>query len=162
MRYFLSLGSNVGQKIDNLAKAVHFMEQEGVKILAASALYETQPVDISSQPWFLNQVLEIESEKDPESLLNVVKAIEQRMGRTLSRSKEPRIIDIDILLAEEMIFKTKTLEIPHPRLAERNFVLIPLKEIAPDAVHPVLNLTVEDLWRKSSDRSIVRKWEDEK
>jgi 2-amino-4-hydroxy-6-hydroxymethyldihydropteridine diphosphokinase len=162
MRYFLSLGSNVGQKIDNLAKAVHFMEQEGVKILAASALYETQPVDISSQPWFLNQVLEIESEKDPESLLNVVKAIEQRMGRTPSRSKEPRIIDIDILLAEEMIFKTKTLEIPHPRLAERNFVLIPLKEIAPDAVHPVLNLTVEDLWRKSSDRSIVRKWEDEK
>ena len=162
MRYFLSLGSNVGQKIDNLAKAVHFMEQEGVKILAASDLYETQPVDISSQPWFLNQVLEIESEKDPESLLNVVKAIEQRMGRTLSRSKEPRIIDIDILLAEEMIFKTKTLEIPHPRLAERNFVLIPLKEIAPDAVHPVLNLTVEDLWRKSSDRSIVRKWEDEK
>jgi len=155
MRYFLCLGSNLGPKKANLAEAVLLLENRRLKILKASSLYETQPVGLTDQPWFLNQVIEVESGMAPASLLTAVKEIERQMGR-MSSDKRSRIIDIDILLAEETVMKTETLEIPHPRLEKRNFVLIPLKEIAPDVVHPILHSTIEELWKESPDRSKVR------
>jgi 7,8-dihydro-6-hydroxymethylpterin-pyrophosphokinase len=102
-------------------------------------------------------VIEIESNLNPFALLRAVKNIEEKMGRTPSVEKGPRVIDIDILLAENAILHTKNLIVPHPRLAQRNFVLAPLAEIAPDAFHPVLKAKMEDLWKNSPDHSIIKK-----
>jgi 2-amino-4-hydroxy-6-hydroxymethyldihydropteridine diphosphokinase len=157
VRYFLSLGSNLGNKKKNLARAIFFLKKKGTQILRASSHYKTQPVDVLNQPWFLNQVIEIESNLNPFALLRAVKNIEEKMGRKPTVDKGPRVIDIDLLLAENAILHTKNLIIPHPRLAQRNFTLAPLAEIAPEAIHPVLKAKMEDLWKNSKDRSIVKK-----
>lgn len=157
VRYFLSLGSNLGNKKRNLSRGLSLLTRKGIRILKTSSLYKTQPVDYISQPWFLNQVVEVETEHPPMKLLEVVEEIEQKMGRERSFPNGPRIIDIDILLAEKMILVTEKLQIPHPRIEKRNFVLLPLKEIAPEAVHPVLDEKIENLWRKSCDSSLVKK-----
>jgi len=156
MKYHIGLGSNIGERKKNLERAVILLKKNGVQIISESSIYETSPVGYSEQPWFLNQVLEIQAELDPKAFLRMVKEIEKKMGRILTRSKGPRCIDIDILLAENIIVQSKELIIPHPELAKRNFVLVPLKEIANVTVHPILNEKVGDLWRKSKDRSIVR------
>ena len=156
MKYFLSLGSNLGDKEKNLTLALFSLEKEGVEILKMSSLYETQPVDFPSQPWFYNQLVEVRTKANPEALLDLVKKIEQKMGRKRGQKKGPRIIDIDIILAEGTVFRTKELEIPHPRMGKRNFVLLPFVEISPDTVHPVLNINMKDLWKKSNDPSIVK------
>lgn len=136
------------------------MRREGVKVLQQSSLYKTQPVDVPDQPCFLNAAAEIETENSPQSVLHLVKAIEHKMGRRGSKSKEPRIIDIDIILAGETIVKTQELEIPHPRMTLRNFVLIPLREICPQAMHPLLKKTVKTLAAESADTSCVRRLKD--
>jgi len=157
MRYFLCLGSNIGDRSKNLKKAVSFIEKEGVKILKKSSVYETHPVDSPPQPWFYNQVVEVSVALRPIDLLKITKKIEQKMGRTLTAQKEPRIIDIDILLAEKTVIRAEKLEIPHPRMEKRNFVLVPFYEISPKTVHPLLNVSIEDLLKKSKDHSPVRK-----
>lgn len=159
MKYFLSLGSNLGEKAENLERALLLLEEAGVKIVRHSSLYETQPVDLASQPWFYNQVVEAKSELSPHDLLGVIKDIEKRMGREMLRPKGPRLIDIDILLAEENVLQTEDLVIPHPRLDKRNFVLVPLREISPQSVHPLLKEKIEDLCQRSQDISVVRKIE---
>ena len=159
MKYFLSLGSNLGEKAENLERALLLLEEAGVKIVRHSSLYETQPVDLASQPWFYNQVVEAKSELNPHDLLGVIKDIEKRMGREMLRPKGPRLIDIDILLAEENVLQTEDLVIPHPRLDKRNFILIPLREISPQSVHPLLKEKIEDLCQRSQDMSVVRKIE---
>ncbi len=156
MRYFLSLGSNLGDKEKNLTLALFSLEKEGVEILKMSSLYETQPVDFPSQPWFYNQLVEVRTKANPEALLDLVIKIEQKMGRKRAQKKGPRIIDIDIILAEDSVIRKKELKIPHPRMEKRNFVLLPFVEISPDTVHPVFNEDMKTLWKKSDDRSIVK------
>jgi len=156
MRYFLSLGSNLGDKEKNLILALFSLEKEGVEILKMSSIYETQPIDFPSQPWFYNQLVEVRTKAKPEALLDLAKKIEQKMGRKLGQKKGPRIIDIDIILAEDSVIRKKELKIPHPRMEKRNFVLLPFVEISPDTVHPVFNEDMKTLWKKSNDRSIVK------
>jgi len=157
MRYFLSLGSNLGDKAQNLIDALSFLKKEKIKILKCSSLYETQPVDYPCQPWFYNQVIEAETDLNPFDLLALIKKIETKMGRESNASKKPRIIDIDILLAEDVVISTSQLTIPHPRLEKRNFILIPLDEMSSHVRHPLLKKTIQQLLAKSEDKAIVRK-----
>lgn len=159
MTYVLSLGSNLGRRRRNLALARLSLEKAGVTILRASSIYMTQPVDVPDQPWFLNQVLKVRAKLSPPELLELAKSIEKKMKRIPTVDKGPRPIDIDILLAGDTVIDTPGLTIPHPRLARRNFVLVPLKEIAPRTVHPVLRKTVGELARESPDASAVLKEE---
>jgi 2-amino-4-hydroxy-6-hydroxymethyldihydropteridine diphosphokinase len=156
MKYHICLGSNLGERKENLVQALFLLEKNEVKIVKESSIYETSPVGKTDQPWFLNQVVEMQTELEPKPFLRMVKAIENKMGRIRTIPKGPRCIDIDILLAENRIVRSMDLIIPHPEIAERNFVLVPLKEIAFETVHPVLNEKIGDLWRKSKDRSIVK------
>lgn len=156
MKYFLSLGSNLGDREKNLTLALSLLKKEGVEILKISSLYETQPVDFPAQPWFYNQLVEVRTKAKPEAFLDLAKKIEQKMGRKRRLKRRPRIIDIDIILAEGSVIRKKELKIPHPRMEKRNFVLLPFVEISPDTVHPVLNEDMKTLWKKSDDKSIVR------
>jgi len=155
MIYFLSLGSNLGNKTRNLARAGRLLRESGVEVLAASSIYLTEPVDNTDQPWFANQALEVRSSLDPHAMLKLVKSIEARMKRVPTVAKGPRTIDIDILFAGDTVLDTPELVIPHPRLAQRNFVLVPLCEIAPEIRHPVLGKTVRELALSSSDPAQV-------
>ncbi len=157
MRYYLSLGSNLGEKTENLARARGLLERGGIRIVRSSSLYRTQPVGMSDQPWFVNQVIEIATALRPQGLLRVLKKAEKELGRRAGPANGPRIIDMDILLAGNLVVEGKKLVIPHPRLPQRNFVLVPLEEIAPDTVHPVIKKTVLDLRRASPDPAVVRK-----
>jgi len=155
VKYSISLGSNLGDRRKNLAQAISLLQKNDMRILKASSVYETSPVGFTAQPWFLNQVLEIEIDLQPESFLLLVKKIEKRMGRKRTIKKGPRCIDIDILLAENRVIQTEKIQIPHAELGKRKFVLTPLKEISPETVHPVLDEKIEDLWRKCRDTSSV-------
>jgi 2-amino-4-hydroxy-6-hydroxymethyldihydropteridine diphosphokinase len=155
MIYFLSLGSNLGNKTRNLARAGRLLRESGVEVLAASSIYLTEPVDNRDQPWFLNQILQVHSSLDPHALLKLAKSIEARMKRVPTVAKGPRTIDIDILFAGDTILNTPDLVIPHPRLAQRNFVLVPFSEIAPEIRHPVLGKTIRELAPASADRARV-------
>lgn len=157
MRYFLSLGSNLGDKRKNLAQALNLLRRHGVRILRASAIYLSEPVGNLDQPWFYNQAVEIRIALRPENVLRTIKRIEAQLGRTQTVLNGPRLIDIDILLAEDSIIRSDHLVIPHPRLEKRNFVLIPLEEIAPKAFHPALGKSVSALRQESTDRSVVRR-----
>ncbi len=154
--YLLSLGSNLGSRRANLTRAVRLLEKAGVEVLAASAVYRTEPVDLREQPWFDNQVIKVRTLLTPHELLSLAKEIESRMKRAPAAPKGPRTIDIDILLAGDTVLATPSLVIPHPRLALRKFVLVPLLEIAARAVHPVLKRTVRELARECPDKSAVR------
>ena len=142
---FLSLGSNLGDREAHLLTALERLEAAGVHILRRSAIYETEPQDFLDQPWFLNLVVEVETELFPRLLLARLQAIELGMGRKRGVPKGPRPIDIDILLFGDFIIGTKELEVPHPRMSERRFVLEPLAELAPELVHPVNGKTVRDM-----------------
>jgi len=141
---YLSLGSNLGDRAANLNDAIARLKKIG-DIVAASSSYETEPVEVTAQPWFLNCVVALETEKMPKQLLTAILDIEQQMGRRRSQQKGPRIIDIDILLFGSSVVDTKNLTIPHPALDERRFVLEPLAEIAPDLRHPVLKRSMREL-----------------
>ncbi len=157
MIYYLSLGSNLGRRPANLARARRILERRGVEVLAASSIYETEPVDYPDQPWFLNQVLEVLSELDPPALLRLAKSVEADLKRRPTVPKGPRTIDIDILFAGRLVLEMPGLVIPHPRLERRNFVLVPLKEIAPRLRHPVSGRTVTELAGESVDPGQVKK-----
>jgi 2-amino-4-hydroxy-6-hydroxymethyldihydropteridine diphosphokinase len=157
MRYFLGLGSNLSDGAENLGEAIRRLKKAPMKVVRASSVYFTEPVGMTDQPWFINQVLEIETNLTPWGLLVLLQSIEKKMGRTKRIPKGPRIIDLDILLAGDTMIVTPDLTIPHPRMALRNFVLIPLAEIAPRAVHPILRKSVATLSANSLDRSIVQR-----
>jgi len=141
---YLSLGSNVGDRASNLNAAVDRLSRLG-NVVATSSLYETEPVEFTAQPWFLNCVVALDTEKMPKQLLSAVLELEQQMGRRRQQNKGPRTIDIDILLFGNSIIDAKELTIPHPAMHKRRFVLEPLAEIAPDARHPVFKCTVREL-----------------
>ncbi len=162
MRYFLGLGSNVGDRRAHLELAIRTLKAEGVFIKQRSSLYETEPVDLppsASRSWFFNLVIEADADLKPVAFLRVIKNIEKKMGRETSSSRRARAIDIDILLADDCVVQTEELVIPHPRLEKRNFVLIPLQEIAPETHHPILMKTIKELAETCPDRSAVKKIE---
>ena len=150
-RVFLGLGSNIGDRTANIERASRLIgEIEAVRLVRMSSLFETEPVGYEDQPDFINAVLEIGTPLTPRELLAAVKEIEQRMGRTWTVRFGPRIIDVDILLFGQRVIDEPGLTIPHPRMHERRFVLGPLAEIAPEAVHPVLKKSVMELYRDLS------------
>jgi 2-amino-4-hydroxy-6-hydroxymethyldihydropteridine diphosphokinase len=155
MIYHLGLGANLGRRAANLARARRLLERAGVEIVRASSVYETEPVDRPDQPWFLNQALEVRTGLGPEALLALAKSVETALKRAPAPPKGPRTIDVDILLAGDLVVDAPGLAVPHPRLHLRNFVLVPLAEIAPGLVHPVLGKTVRELAAASPDRSRV-------
>jgi 2-amino-4-hydroxy-6-hydroxymethyldihydropteridine diphosphokinase len=142
---YLALGSNLGDREANLRQALECFASAGVQVLRRSSLYETEPQEMREQPWFLNQVVEIGTALSPLELLARVKAIERELGRERVVAKGPRTIDIDILFYEGAILGTTELQIPHPRLAERRFVLEPMAELAPDLRHPATGRTVSEM-----------------
>ena len=142
---YLSLGSNIGDRGRNLRAALERLGTAGVRIARVSPVYETEPVDLTGQRWFLNLVAEAETDLFPLQLLARTQKIECALGRVRTVPKGPRTIDIDILLYGNAVVNSKGLEIPHPRISERRFVLIPLADLAPDLRHPVTRKTVREM-----------------
>jgi 2-amino-4-hydroxy-6-hydroxymethyldihydropteridine diphosphokinase len=155
---YLSLGSNLGDRQKQLGSAIECLAHVG-RVVSVSSIYETQPVDVTDQPWFLNCVVALETDRLPEQLLNAVLTIEREMGRERTRKKGPRKIDIDILLYGEQIIHSPQLTVPHPAMHERRFVLEPLAEIASEALHPMLKKTVKELLTELRDSAVVRRIE---
>ena len=153
---YLSLGSNLGDRAANLNTAISALAGIGVRVSKISGFYETEPVDFLDQPWFLNCALEAETDLPPLDLLHALRAIEQQMGSKKAFAKGPRLMDLDVLLYGRETITTPELQIPHPRMLSRNFVLVPLAEIAPDYFHPAWNATVKEFLAKTSDHSAVR------
>jgi len=154
---YLCLGSNLEEREKNLTRALQLLSQK-VNLEKVSSIYETEPVGYKEQPLFLNLVCRITTDLNPEELLRLAKAIENKMGRIPSFRNSPRPIDIDILFYNDKIIKTQNLTIPHPRLADRAFVLIPLAELAPDLIHPELDKSIAELADSLKGCDGVRKW----
>jgi 2-amino-4-hydroxy-6-hydroxymethyldihydropteridine diphosphokinase len=143
---YIGIGSNVGDKAFQCEKAVsEILKVDHHKLLAKSSFFETQPVGYTSQDWFINGVIKIETDLDPLGLLHALKAIESQLGRTETFRWGPRTIDLDILIFNDKKIETEELRIPHPLLHERQFALAPLAEIDQDLLHPILKKTIGKL-----------------
>ena len=154
-RVFLSLGSNLGDRVANIRKALEQLAGVGVAITRVSSFYKTEPMDFRPQAWFVNCVAEAETRLMPMQLLNAVKTVERALGRRTGVAKRPRAIDIDILLYESVVVRSAALTIPHSRMTERRFVLLPLRELAGNIRHPVSKRTVYEMLAEAGDTSQV-------
>jgi 2-amino-4-hydroxy-6-hydroxymethyldihydropteridine diphosphokinase len=153
---YIALGSNVGDRAEHLRLAREQIAGPDLRVLRASSIYETAPRDVENQPWFLNQVIECETELFPRQLLGRLQKIERAMGRKRRMAKGPREIDLDILFFGDAVIKAPELEVPHPRMAERRFVLEPLNELAPDKRHPGTRRTVREMLGGVMDQAVRR------
>ena len=155
-KVYVSLGSNLGDRAKNMQQALMALRQEGIAVTKISSVYETEPVDYLDQPWFLNMAVEGETELTPAALLETLRGIEMKMGSKKRIAKGPRLIDMDILLYAKEVIDTPELQIPHPRMHLRRFVLQPLAEIAPNVRHPILGTTAAEMLASTRDKSTVR------
>jgi len=153
---YLSAGSNLGDREHHLRGAVASLRKAGVVPVGVSDIIETEPVGVAGQPWFLNLVLEVRTERTPEELLECCLEIERAHGRVRTIRFAARTLDLDILLYDDLILDLPGLRIPHPRMAERRFVLEPLVQIAPGVIHPALNASVRTLLERCSDPAETR------
>jgi len=158
---FIGLGANLGEPAAQIQSALALLEQNSVRVERASSLYRTEPVGAAPpEPWFINGVVQAASHHDPLELLRVCQGVELALGRERPPGHArhgPRTIDLDLLMMEEMLVESRELTLPHPELARRRFVLLPLAEIAPDRRHPRLGLTVRELLERCPDRSVVER-----
>lgn len=159
IKVYLGLGSNLGNRQENLDKALELLKQR-MNIDKISSIYDTEPLGNADQPRFLNIVCEVSTRLTPEGLLSLAKGIESKMGRH-NKTGEPRPIDIDILLYGDMILDTPDLVIPHPRMAERAFVLVPLNEIAPNLIYPGGGKKIKEMRKAVKEVQGVFKWDGE-
>lgn len=154
-RVYLSLGSNLGDRAAQIRRALQELNAAGIEVIQISSHYRTEPVDYKAQPWFVNCVAEVQTSRMPVQLLRTLQSIERKLGRRRGVPKGPRPIDIDILFFENAVVQSAALTIPHEHLAERRFVLVPLREIAPTLRHPVTQQTVVEMLNETPDTSKV-------
>lgn len=150
---FVGIGSNLGNRELNCLKAIKLLEEKGFVMRDRSSLYETEPWGVTDQPKFINMAVHVTTELSPLEVFLHLKSIEKDMGRTETVRWGPRIIDLDILLYDDIVLNETDLTIPHPRMHERDFVLKPLAEIAPDAIHPVMGKKIKRLLKELNSPS---------
>ena len=157
---YVSLGSNLGDRAGNLLLAVRGMIEANLEVVRLSAIYETEAVETFAQPAFLNMVAELRGSTlpAPEQVMARLLRIEYALGRTRELSMGPRTIDLDLLLYRDELRSTQFLTLPHPRLHQRRFVLVPLAELAAKLIHPTLQQSINDLLANVADQSEVRRW----
>jgi len=155
---FLSLGANLGDRLQNIKAALTLLRAEGICITRESSIYETEPQELKQQPWFLNIAVECRTNSFPLQLLAVIRQVEKTLGRNRAAAipKGPRLIDIDILVYGGAVIDTPDLIVPHPRMMERRFVLAPLTEIAPDLRHPITSILLRDQLDKIQGQHVRR------
>ena len=146
---YIGIGSNLGDREENCERAIKLLEAGNIIVKKRSSIIETEPWGVEDQPKFINMAVEIETKLKPEELMSLLKKIECDIGRRPAERWGPRIIDLDILLYDDLFLKTPKLEIPHPQISAREFVLKPLSEIAPEKIHPVLKKSIKDLFSQS-------------
>lgn len=155
-RAYLSLGSNIGDRAGHLTAAIAALARPDLLVRRLSSVWETEPLEFTEQPWFLNLVAEIETALEPAELLAHLRSVETALKRERRLPKGPRTIDIDLLLYGDQVIDSPGLTVPHPRMAARRFVLEPLAELAPDLVHPVSGVTVRALLASVLDQRVRR------
>ena len=156
MRIVLGLGSNMGDRETHLREALDSLRQRQITVRRSASLYLTEPRDYTDQPWFINTVAEVDTDRDPLELLKYCLLIEREAGRIRDHSRGPRPIDLDILFYGDRQIQTPSLSVPHPRYADRRFVLAPLAELAPDFQDPISGVTIQQLLERCPDSGEVR------
>ena len=155
---FIAIGSNLGTPKENCIEAIDIISSNpDIKITSKSSFYQTAPVGNTEQDWFINSVIKISTQLNPDILLAVLLKIESKMGRIRKEKWGPRIIDLDLLFYDNLVIKQKDLTLPHPEIQKRNFVLQPLNEIGENFIHPSLNKSINTLLKESKDNSVVKK-----
>jgi 2-amino-4-hydroxy-6-hydroxymethyldihydropteridine diphosphokinase len=155
---YIALGSNIGDRAAMLARGIEALNAAGVHVLRQSSLYASEPVDAPPQAWFLNAVVEAETALMPRQLLRTLMGIEHALGRRRTIARGPRTLDLDILFYGTSVIRAPDLEVPHPRMEQRRFVLAPLAELAPGLRHPVSHKTVSELLADAPDAGHVKRW----
>ena len=159
MSVFISIGTNMGDRYENIIKALNLLEDNNIKIEKVSSIYETEPWGFECEQWFLNLVASVKTNLNPFKLLDTLQKIEKSLGRQekSNGTYKPRIIDLDIIFYNDLIIHTHELIIPHKLMHRRNFVLQPLAEIAPDFIHPLLETPVKQLLKECTDTTKIIK-----
>ena len=155
---YIALGSNVGDRASMLERAIAAMNSAGIRVVRQSSVYVTEPVGAPGQAWFLNAVVEAETSLLPLQLLHALLKIERELGRRRITPHGPRAIDLDLLFYGPSVIRSRELEVPHPRLTERRFVLLPMAQLAPEFRHPVSHKSIAQLLAETPDRSELRLW----